>query len=209
MKKWILALPVLIMGVLIIRWYYSEPRQVFLEPETVIPLRPEAFKQETLKRPASLENSPKTIPLSQRLDSQRPLKIGNKNYQILEGKLAITSAQAQRLNINSEARVGGWVIIDERDAPLDVVSYPLLQREGSATIGIFRGVIKAQSFNALMSSDISHCPGTVLSAMPAIKISLIELNSSSSPDELKSCLTETRLFSRLEWEILDQPRLAR
>lgn len=209
MRKWIFVFSFLIVCVLLI-WtqFLSSSHQAPVVEPTLVSVSLEN-KVALPKLPASLGVSSQSIPLIQRMDPQALLTIGRKNYRLVEGKVALTSAQAKGLTVPIESQIGNWVIIDERDAPADKVSYPIVQREGSTLRGIFRGVIKAQSLAPLNPVDISHCPGSVLSSMPAIKIALIELSSPSSPEELKSCLIETRLFKRLEWEVLDQPRVNR
>ena len=208
MKKWLIILPLSL--VFLIVWMRRAPL-----PETsrtgpqIEPVLPQISEQkpEALPTPR-LPSSRSSRPLRERLDPSLPIQVGTKSYELHENLVALDRARALELGLRGQQTLGGWVLVEASDAPAE--SFPVLKRLGTGELGVFRGVMKSLSHEILSENGPwTECPCRVLSASPEIKVYLLEINSEASPEELKQCLTETRLFSRLEWEILDQPRLSR
>ncbi|MCE3011623.1 MAG: hypothetical protein LW878_01030 [Proteobacteria bacterium] len=210
MKKWPFILPVCI--VLVVFWMTRAP-----SPE--VP-QAEAQNQTSLSAPQINDSAPVALPtprlpssrssrpLRERLDPSTPLLVGSKSYELHESLVALDRARALELGVRVQQTLGAWVLVDVSEASGE--GLPVLKRSGGGELGVFRGVLKTLSQEILSENGPwSECPGRVLSAHPEIKVYLFELNSEASPEELKQCLIETRLFNRLEWEILDQPRLSR
>ena len=210
MKKWHFILPVCI--ALVVIWMTKAP-----SPE--VP-QVEAQNQASLSAPQISDSAPAALatprlpssrssrPLRERLDPSTPLIVGRKSYKLHENLVALDRARAQELGVRVQHSLGAWVLVDVSETSGE--GFPVLRRSGSGELGVFRGVLKTLSQKILSENGPwTECPGRVLSAHPEIKVYLFELNSEASPEELKQCLTEIRLFNRLEWEVLDQPRLFR
>ncbi len=140
-----------------------------------------------------------------RMDPQIPLQVGRKRYELSDSLVAMDLAQAKKQGIEIHKILGAWALVNITEATLP--NFPVVKQVGSENLGVFRGVLKTMSLEILSENGPwSVCPGEILSAQPEIKVYLIQLKEYASPEELRQCLDETRLFSRLEWEIIDQPR---
>jgi hypothetical protein len=208
MKKWLIILPLSL--VVLIVWMSRAPSpetsRIESQSKPVLPQISEKIP-EALPAPR-VPSSRSSRPLRERLDPSIPLKVGSKSYELHESFVALDRARAQELGLRVSQTLGAWVLVDVSEASGE--GLPVLKRSGSGELGVFRGVIKTLSQEILTEQGAwMGCPCRVLSANPEIKVYLFELNSEASPEELKQCLSETRLFNRLEWEILDQPRLSR
>jgi len=216
MKKWILILGVFISLAFI--WYFSQTPSSSSSSLPLEPLESKALQVEApvsgevkLDPPAKEESVKKGAPLVETLPRDYTLQMGSKSYKLNSELVAISLVRAKELGVTLHEKLGGWAIVSKADlvSPEKEV-YSVLEREGSGNLGVFRGVLRAQSLDILDSTiSVQECGGSVLSAHPDIKIYLFQVSGEQNPEEFRQCLDETRLFSRLEWEILDQPRLAR
>ncbi len=212
MKKWLYLVPILLT---LLYFLMGQNQQAPLESlEAASPLTLTS-SQELVKTQIPVltpvprvpsSRSPQT--LRERMDPLTPLVVGRRSYKLHESLVAMEAQKAIEQGIKIQQTLGAWALVDLSDAPPE--SYPVLRRSGSGELGVFRGVLKTMSLDILSENGAwSQCPGSLLSSNPEIKIYLFEANSELSPEEMRQCLDETRLFSRLEWEILDQPRLSR
>lgn len=144
-------------------------------------------------------------------DSQRaPLKVAGHVWNWLSGVVAVVEdvAREQGLIIMSSAR--GFAVVSASEVPAEVESFSLLERADNGLVGVLTGVIVAQSFEPLENPEgvANTCGVSLGQSYPAIKSYLFKKLDKFETEELITCLRETGLFKRLEWEILSGPRLA-
>lgn len=139
-----------------------------------------------------------------------PLRVSGHAWNWLSGVVAVPEelARARGMSIQSSAR--GFALVSASEVPAEVESFSLLERADNGLVGVFTGVIVTQSFEPLENAEglARSCGVQVSQSYPAIKSYLFKNLDKTETEDSMTCLRETALFKRLEWEILSGPRLA-
>lgn len=145
------------------------------------------------------------------LDPQRPsLKASGHVWNWLSGMVAVPEELARERGLGIQSTARGFALVSASEVPPELESFPLLERADNGLVGVLTGVIVSQSFTPLENVDgLARSCGVVLAqSYPAIKSYLFKVLDKSETEDSITCLRETGLFKRLEWEILSGPRLA-
>lgn len=144
-------------------------------------------------------------------DSHRaPVRVNGHVWKWLSGVVAVKEEIAREREISFQTTARGFALVSASEVPAEVESFSLVERADNGLVGVFTGVIVSQSKAPLENLDglASSCGLSVVQSYPAINSYLFNNLDKSENEESITCLRETGLFKRLEWEILSGPRLA-
>jgi hypothetical protein len=137
------------------------------------------------------------------------LQQNNRRYKFLSGVVAISERDLP-VGVEVLSRRQTLVLVNAADVPAGVKTMEIVERQDNRSLGIFTGTLKAIARAPLESENVlTECNCQVKERYPAIKSYLLLPSETANPSELKDCLTQSGLFKRLDWEILEAPRLSR
>lgn len=140
---------------------------------------------------------------------RRELSQNNRRYKFLSGVVAISERDLPA-GVEILSRRQTLVLINAADAPAGAKTMEIVERQDNRSLGIFTGTLKAIAKATLESENVlTDCGCQVKERYPAIKSYLLLPSDASNTSELKDCLGQSGLFKRLDWEILEAPRLSR